>query len=315
MLSISLFTLNKRYLKLILLLLVSINDLLGIGLYSLSSKKQIIFPIIHSLSVTKDNRYVISWNEIRTPNLKQINIYRSDSILGDKNWRLVGSINNVEENLYLDFNSNPNIGNIKYKMSYIDSCNSEVFSLNQIRSVKLNIEIDESNARILKWEKYEGLIGTKYLIYKGVTPEKMTCIDSIENDDFSYTDKQFNDQNTYYKITVEGYFLKTQNEITKIKLNSNHINVIYDSILNPEQNNLGCVFPNPIRINSTIYISNDDFSETILKLFDLKGNVIMSDKTFLNTYYFNQQNVIPGIYILQISNRKHSTQSKVIITK
>lgn len=315
MLSLSLFVKHKRYFILFLLLFLSTHISMGIGIYSLSSKKQIISPIIHSLSVTKDSRYVISWSEINTSNLKQVNIYRQDTTSIDKNWILIGSINNIVENNYLDFNSNSNSNNFNYKISYIDSCNVETFSLNQIKSIKLNIDIDDSNTRILKWDKYEGLIGVRYMVYKGLSPESLICIDSIENEVYTYTDKNFSDQSAYYKIVVEGYFLKTQNEITKIRLNSNHINVIYDSIINPKQNNYDSVFPNPIRNNSTIYISNDDFSETTLKLFDLNGNVLMTDKTFLNTYYFNQNNINQGIYIMQISNKKRTTQTKVLITE
>lgn len=81
--------------------------------------------------------------------------------------------------------------------------------------------------------------------------------------------------------------------------------------INDDQLDLLTIAPNPVSAGNTIKINGDDLNVIETKLFDLNGKMILKEEGNIKT--ISTQNLLPGVYILQLNSNGHSQRSKILI--
>ena len=73
------------------------------------------------------------------------------------------------------------------------------------------------------------------------------------------------------------------------------------------------VYPNPFNQSTRIDFENINGEEHLLRIFDTQGRILWQTTTTDNSYYFQNNFLLPGIYFLQIDNNESSGMTKIIL--
>ena len=91
------------------------------------------------------------------------------------------------------------------------------------------------------------------------------------------------------------------------------VGVVDDNFI--EQGSEIKIYPNPVNNEFKLYYDHSDFSNAEIKIYDLSGKILFTDKLYENTKQVNVQGLKSGIYILEISNDKHRRTEKISVLK
>ena len=81
--------------------------------------------------------------------------------------------------------------------------------------------------------------------------------------------------------------------------------------INNEQLNLFTIAPNPVTAGNKIKINGAEMNIIETKLFDLNGKMISKEEGDIKT--ISTQNLLPGVYILQLNSNGHLQRTKIMI--
>lgn len=78
-----------------------------------------------------------------------------------------------------------------------------------------------------------------------------------------------------------------------------------------EELNLFTISPNPVSAGNKIEINGENLNVIETKLFDLNGKMISKEEGDIKT--ISTQNLLPGVYILQLNGSGYSQRAKIMI--
>jgi uncharacterized repeat protein (TIGR03803 family) len=134
---------------------------------------------------TAINKNVIIWDRNNVPpdsTHSFINIYDS-TVSG---WKKIATVSDTALSEYIDTASNPSAQSYSYKISTVDSCGES--SLSPFNStIYLQVAL-LANRDSLYWTPYVGFATPQYLIYRGLSLNALTLIDSVSGGTFNYVD-------------------------------------------------------------------------------------------------------------------------------
>jgi uncharacterized repeat protein (TIGR03803 family) len=135
---------------------------------------------------TSINKNIIIWGRNNMPpdSLNSfVNIYDSTA----SGWINIGSVSDTALSEFIDTASNPNLQSYSYRISTVDtSCGESSLSPTN-STVYLQVAM-LSNRDSLYWTPYVGFATPKYLIYRGLSLNALTLIDSVSGGTFNYVD-------------------------------------------------------------------------------------------------------------------------------
>jgi len=304
----------------ILVLLFCIFELFPSKIYSIqkyfvfSNLEPIKISILNSINVLEENKNIISWDNPNNDLIDFINIYRKSLVINDGSWIKIASVKSLNHNSYID-EIESNIANqFKYKISTLDLCSNEFFSLYENNTIILRVEVKSNGDRFLKWNHYQGIKMNNYKIFKGLKPDNLIRIDSTNFDNNTYPLNGNINQNEYFKIEVEEVVYDSINNSRKIiKSQSNTVLNLYDSLKNVDTNKNLKIQPNPLYDNSEIIFPFDISQSFVLNIYDLIGNVVYSLPMISGKVILNRNSINEGSYILQIKGTKICYTQKLIV--
>ena len=253
------------------------------------------------------------------PNIGMVDsfkIYKESSSAGIYN--LLATVPNYVRE-YVDYNSAPLVHSDIYRLSLIDTCNTESLPGNFHKTTHLNVSPALPKGFALTWDHYQGFTFYKYYIYRGLSNSTLQLFDSIAYNPliYTYTDTTSLQIPLYYMISavkpgvactgngikdMSGpYSQSLSNVIDNIPYIDTSTNKIIIQSLNKEELIL---FPNPANNYINIIYNSYDNSNFNIEIYDLPGNLLISQTVSRKNYTVNIQNLKNGIYLIKIKNKK-----------
>ncbi len=131
---------------------------------------------------TNINKNVIIWGRNNSPPDGFFNIYDSIS----SGWVKIGSVADTALSEYIDTTSNPDSKSYSYRISTVDSCGES--SLSPFNSTIYLQVVQLATKDSLFWTPYIGFVTPNYLIYRGLSLNTLTLIDSVSGSVLYYND-------------------------------------------------------------------------------------------------------------------------------
>jgi uncharacterized repeat protein (TIGR03803 family) len=131
------------------------------------------------------NKNVIIWGRNNLPpDSANSFVYIYDSTISG--WQRIGRVSDTALSEFIDTGSHPNTQSYSYKISTVDSCGESSLSPTN-STVYLQVAM-LSNRDSLYWTPYIGFATPKYLIYRGLSLNALTLIDSVSGGIFNFVD-------------------------------------------------------------------------------------------------------------------------------
>lgn len=70
------------------------------------------------------------------------------------------------------------------------------------------------------------------------------------------------------------------------------------------------LYPNPV-YGDVVYISSDYNDTKLVTVYDVLGEVVLTDRISTNTLNISQ--LVPGVYVLQVTERQKSMTRKLVV--
>lgn len=235
------------------------------------------------------------------------------------NYSLISAVpNNIRE--IVDYSSAPFVHSDFYRISVVDTCNIESLPGNFHKTTHLNISPAIPQGFALTWDHYYGFNFNKYYIYRGFSNSTMQLYDSIAYNPlvFTYTDTTSIQAALYYMISAVKTGIPCYGNGSKDMSGpySQSISNIIDNIvlidtssyqgiiINMANEKEIVLFPNPA--GNKIYIKYNNFenSNIYVEIYDLLGNLLLSQILNKNTASINLQNINNGLYLIKIKTKE-----------
>ncbi|NGZ90217.1 T9SS type A sorting domain-containing protein, partial [Psychroflexus maritimus] len=236
--------------------------------------------------------YVTSDEEQTTKNRIFINNFGGDNVLqydilrevSTNNFQLIGSIEDPNENSFLDETSNNLSQSYAYRIRTISICNTQDNNLITHQTVLLQSSVAVNNSVNLNWSSYNGLNYDAYNIYRKVDNGNFEFLATVSSSTQSYNDVTANvTTSTYeYYISISAPDCSDSQSQDKTSFSSAEIksNIRNTSNLNvlTHTADLGVsIYPNPSSNEINIAI-NDAIPFLKAEIFDLSGKLVLSSK-------------------------------------
>lgn len=298
----------KNTIILIFVLLITMEYTYAKVTYSISIKhSNIQIPEIRKVSVSEDNKIIIEWNVIKNPNIKSVNLYRSENN-DSTNLQLIRVSLETEQNKFIDENVNPQDIIYHYTISIIDYCKNETFNENTQNTILLKITKTHDNFNKLEWNKSLNS-NSNYVILRGESLDKMFIIESIDNSNYLYIDNYIGNSDLYYRIETTK-FNKANNSYFTIKSNTfqvsnSNVACIYDEKIK--------IYPNPITFDFQIVFPSYIKNNCNLIITDLLGKIIINKPIDTERMVFGRDIFVDGLYLVHIIGKNVNYTDRIII--
>ncbi|MBK6282700.1 MAG: T9SS type A sorting domain-containing protein [Draconibacterium sp.] len=258
-------------------------------------------PIINSVTVTKDNKNLITWEQAANENIEHFNIYRDATNVSD-GWILIDRVPYKSKYLTEDISSFPNFRSYTYRVSTVDKCGNEFFSLRNHKTILLDFEETKENAFILKWNNYEGFDVDRYNIFKSEGGDTLQLSRSVPATTNLITDYDTGNDNVYYQAEAVSKIISTKSATGNEAARSNVISTRLALSLSDSANSTNIqVYPNPIIISAYVKFPFESNQYCSLTLFNLSGQPVLSGKVYSGEFELERGDLKDGFYILQVA--------------
>lgn len=278
-------------------------------------------PGIVRVSVQKA-RNVIYWKHADAKSIESFNVYRDNKSTGK--YERIGNVKAYEKDVYIDSVSNPQDRSFSYRITILDKCGVETPMSNYHKTIHLSALGSGGNVN-LKWDDYVGFEVKRYDVYRGITSDTLSLIDSLDTGNTNYEDDNAVNGTAYYTVEAIGYDNDGTDDLvvsqpfknkTERRSKSNMVAVQITGTNNPVINkNLFRFVPNPASnyIEITSLINSDDVSD--LKIYDLMGVLVKDVKLEGQRQIIKTQDLENGIYMISLKCGNDLQIEKLIIRR
>ena len=142
-------------------------------------------PEICLVDVDSTGKYVVVWEKTGLA-IDSFRIYRETSTTGV--YEVIGTQAYGVQSDFSDGDSYPEVKSELYRISAIDACGNESALSDYHRSLHLITSPALGNDVVLSWDNYIGFGYVKYRIWRGISQNSMTLMDSVSSSISNYTD-------------------------------------------------------------------------------------------------------------------------------
>jgi hypothetical protein len=269
---------------------------------SINQPSKVEAPVIKSVSVTKQNKNLIIWEQEQNENIEYFNIYR-DATNVNEGWILIDRVPYKSEYSILDKSSFPNFRSYIYRISTVDRCGNEFFSTRHHKTIKLDFEETKENAFILTWTAYEGFDVEKYNIFKSENGDSLHLFRSVSVTTTSIFDYDTNYDNLYYQAEAIPKIASTKSAAENGRAARSNIVSTKLALSQKDSANSGKIqiFPNPITISAYVKFPFDSNHSCTFTLYNLSGQPVLFGEVYSGEFELERGNLKDGFYILQIA--------------
>ncbi len=271
-------------------------------------------PIIKSVTVTPENKNLITWQKVENINIQFFRIYR-DSEAFSGGWVVAGNVPYSAKNEFLDKASISSFKPYRYRLAAIDFCGNEIFSNLAHKTIRLTIEQSKEQAYILKWNHYEGFEMDYYNIYKGSKNDTLKLVRTVPSNYSSLTDYENFEINTKYQVEAVAKPVSAKSGNEALRTRSNIVSTMLVLNLSDSANagNL-IIFPNPMAYSTMVIFPYSSDTPFTLSLINVNGQTVFTTEVYTGEYELHRGNLEAGLYILQVTGRE-VYRKKLIIGK
>ncbi|HSY77858.1 MAG TPA: T9SS type A sorting domain-containing protein, partial [Bacteroidia bacterium] len=274
--------------------------------------------------VTNDtaiNKNVIIWGRSDSPPDGSFYIYDSIS----SGWTQIATVSDTALSEYIDTASKPNSQAYSYRISTFDSCGESALSITNSTIYLQATAIGKGDS--LNWTPYVGFVPTKYKIYRGLTSNGLSVIDSVLAGVTSYVDLSPPGGSVYMieAVNPSGGCTITHKRIshsgtivTTVSFSNITLPIGPLGINNITNSNSLVISPNPAKGQFNISYSLLKDEDVNITLVDELGQAVytkqlLSQHTGTLRQSVNIQDLAQGIYSLRLITDEGIIVKKVVI--
>jgi hypothetical protein len=258
---------------------------------------------------------MIIWEKTPDVGTAYFTIYRETSITG--NYIPIGTVPYSNLSIFIDTVAEPEKQPFLYKISVTDSCGNESDMSPYHKTLFLQYSPSHEGNN-LSWREYgieNGQINfITYEIYRGVNKQELLKLDDVSSnvDVYTDTDPDALSKLYYYRLggvksipchpasakKAEVEYSRSMSNMVDNSSFSNHTgdNVLSDGIM---------IYPNPFKLNTTIYFNNPRGHSYTLCITDLSGKICkVVDGIITSEYLLEKRDMKEGLYILELRGEK-----------
>ncbi|MFW5872693.1 MAG: T9SS type A sorting domain-containing protein [bacterium] len=305
--------------------LIGESDLQGVNLTnvieadndSLNVEQQVPFDEkIFLVTVdTATGKYLVVWRRTENKGTVSYKVYK-DLPTGKK---FLANIPVIENPVFIDMMSNPAENPGTYIITTVDKCGHEavyaVAKSNAHLPMKLMVNNDlTTGLPKLTWNKYNGFSYSKFYIFRGDTSVNMTLYDSIDFNSsdslYTYIDNNPLDGNNYYRVEVDrgevlNFGKKSNSGPFSRSLSNLEDNRLQETSLGSSTNvHSILLYPNPFNKSATLSFDNPKGAKFFLKIYDISGKLVRSEKLSSSQYSIQRNGLSPGYYMIELKGDK-----------
>jgi hypothetical protein len=217
--------------------------------------------------------------------------------------------------IFTDKTALPSQQEYRYKVAFKDSCGniSDLSQYHKTMYLSMNKGASE-NIWNLVWTPYFGVYEVpSYEIYRGVTPNNLSYLNTVSGNINSYTDFTAPaGTSVYYQIKIKEAFcagVQTDDD-GEIRSNIMNFNVITGTIGGEENESLIKVFPNPNQGEFTIEMNN---GKGELRITNMLGQTVLEKKVDQVDSSTLVSGLAPGIYLMEVNLGTKMISKKIIV--
>jgi hypothetical protein len=274
---------------------------------------------------------VVVWEKEVTENVAAYNVYRESSMNGI--YFKIGSQPFDDASVYMDTISDVDNWSWHYKLTTVDLCGNESllsYEGNIVHhTIHLSVDLsDDETDATLSWNQYIGFTFEQYYIYRYITDEGLSLIDSVVGTQNTYIDADFPENTVYYIVEVKhpdaceidlgdkasGNYNSSRSNIAS-KFNGDSDEYYYISEVSNNMEWL--IFPNPNDGRFSMVVNANASEDYTVTVFTVDGRAIMEEDINLvnGTMYkeFDLSSNPPGFYHVRLQSKSGTFNKKIVI--
>jgi len=247
---------------------------------------------------TASQKKMVVWNKYSGQHIAHFNVYRQTYM--ENQYIKVGEVPFTNFSTYVDNTANPVIMAYKYELSATDSLGNESAKSSYHKTVHLEVSPGVTGFNLI-WNAYEGFTFSTYKIHRKLGTGPWQLIDSIANDNISYTDLYVTTGMAFYYIEV----------IRIYPCNPSLKSGIYESVISnvetsapfgikENQNPEILVYPNPARQYLNILINQTGQTTGSIELYSMDGRKYFDKELTQSKTVLDISGLPTGLYLLKI---------------
>jgi hypothetical protein len=274
--------------------------------------------------VTVDTtKNIIEWNKPDTNNIDSFRIYREISssfvLIASQSYTVLSQFSDTTPGV------DPNITSYKYEISVIDTCGNESFLSSYHQTINLGVSPATPCGYLLHWNDYIGFSFNQYRILRDTNSTGWVVIDSV-----SFGNTQYHDIGCYKTSDTVLYMIEivapsctptriknpasmtvtssmtSHSNIYNVKTSGNGVNAI------ASDNEVIKIYPNPFTSQTTVSLNKEEKNATI-KIMDVLGKEVKNMTFSGKRVVIDREDLVPGIYSMQIISEKGIIGNEKII--
>ena len=264
---------------------------------------------------TTNGKNLVVWEKTHDAGTQYFNIYR-EGIVGGV-YDLIGSVPFDSVSIFTDNDANPAVRSYRYKISAVDTCDSESELSSAHKTMHLTASQGTGDENNLIWEDYEGFSYGTYYIYRGTTTGNLQQIDVIPNTITTYTDLAPPPGLVYYRILIdkEDTCFVDDGKVQSGPYSQSLSNLEDNSsvgINDTEDIPAFYLMPNPARNIINISLKEDIPVDTYLYIYSADGKCIHRHHVVTNNLELDIGAYKTGIYFFKLVSGTGCTVRKLV---
>jgi hypothetical protein len=258
------------------------------------------------------NKNIVVWPKAIEGAIDSFLVYKETAVAGT--YAKIGSVSQKAATQFKDVTSQPDIKPGKYKLSMKDTCGVETALSDPHKTMFLTVTKGATNEVILKWNKYEGVNVSSYIIYRGTSKTNLQFIGSTAGANDEYTDSGAPAGTVYYQVEFTN--LAACNSTNLIK--SSRSNIVSNSpigIYEYENNFSFTIYPNPTSEMLTVNVDQVSTKNMTLNIYNSLGALVRTQGMERNSQQFNVSDLKNGFYIVELRTSNGSSKQKLTIQR
>lgn len=261
-------------------------------------------------SITGKNKII--WNHPISTTVNVVEIFKENTV---NNFVKIAEVPYTQGE-FIDSASQPNVKSDRYKISILDSCGLESVQSNAHKTIDLTVNKGTNGSWILRWEIYEGVSASTYLIYRGRDKSNLQLYGSASGagtSQLTFTDIGPISGIMYYQVEA-----KNPNPCDAVNGTSIRSNAATGSpvgIIEYSNESNFSIYPNPANDQLTIDVENGVTQNLSLTIYNEIGGVVKTVSIHQIKQQFDISELSNGFYLVELKSLNGSSVQKLTIEK
>ena len=275
------------------------------------NKKEALEICMVGIDSSGKNRII--WNHQVASLKDKVQIFKEASVAG--NFVKIAEVPYTQGE-FIDSASQPNVKSDRYKISILDSCGLESVQSNAHKTIDLTVNKGTNGSWILRWEIYEGVSASTYLIYRGRDKSNLQLYGSASGagtSQLTFTDIGPISGIMYYQVEA-----KNPNPCDAVNGTSIRSNAATGSpvgIIEYSNESNFSIYPNPANDQLTIDVESGVTQNLSLTIYNEIGGVVKTVSIHQIKQQFDISELSNGFYLVELKSLNGSSVQKLTIEK